>query len=88
MSLRNILPTAVLSSIAFAAPARAQQPEAWARDILGSYTESNRERYLDNRMRAEIVTGQYRAALTTADSLKAARSLPGRALPADWILCV
>jgi putative CocE/NonD family hydrolase len=81
MSLRNILPTAVLSSIAFAAPAGAQQPEAWARDILNSYTESNRERYFDNRMRAQIVSGEYQSALITADSLKAARSQAGRALP-------
>ncbi|HVD59575.1 MAG TPA: CocE/NonD family hydrolase, partial [Gemmatimonadaceae bacterium] len=81
MSLRNILPLSLLSSIAFALPVPAQQSEAWAREILSSYTESNRERYLDTRMRAELVTGQYRAALATADSLKAVRSQLRRALP-------
>ncbi len=81
MSLRNILPTAVLSSILGAAPAYPQQPEASARDILRDYTEANRERFLDNRMRADIVLGEYRAALLYADSLKAVRSQAGRALP-------
>ena len=81
MSLRNIAPLVVLSSILSAAPANCQQVQTWASEILRSYTEPNRERYLDNRMRSEIVVGDYRSALVTADSLKAVRSQAGRALP-------
>lgn len=62
-------------------PAFSQQPEGWARDILRDYTNPNREQYYDNRMRAQIVLGDYRGALVTADSLKAVRARPGRALP-------
>src|SRR5258705_14019455 len=80
MSLRNVAPLALLSSILYTAPACGQQPAAWARDILREYSEPNRERYFDNRMRAQIVTGDYRAALISADSLKAARSQPARSL--------
>ena len=81
MSPRNILPVVLLSAVLHAVPAYGQQPEAWARDILHSYANSNRETYFDNRMRAQVVTGDYRAALASADSLKAVRSNPGRALP-------
>ena len=81
MRAGKIARAVLLLSVLRAAPAYGQQVEAWARDLLRTYSEPNRETYLDTRMRAQLVTGDYRAALATIDSLKAVRSKPGRVLP-------
>ncbi|HUP89663.1 MAG TPA: hypothetical protein VM100_09940, partial [Longimicrobiales bacterium] len=81
MSIRNLLPLVLLSSVLYAVPANGQEPASWARDILNSYSNTNREVLLDNRMRAQVVVGDYRGALATYDSLKGVRSKPGRSVP-------
>jgi predicted acyl esterase len=85
MSIRNLSATLAFALVpAISAPAFSQKvdPVRLAQNLLTVYQDSNRETYLDNRMRAHVVVGDYAAALATADTLKELRSANANGLPA------
>jgi uncharacterized protein len=81
MNVRNVIPLTLLSSALWIRAAQDPQLRIWAQDILLHDAEPDRERYFDTRMRAQLVLGDYAAALTTADSLRSIRSHQPRSLP-------